>query len=172
VIKLDAIEAIKTRRSIRKYIKKSIPIKTVNELIEMGMNAPSAGDEKPWHFIIINKYEILKIIPNFHPHSNMLKEASLAILVCFDINLEKHKGMAVQDCSASTENILIAANAKGLGAVWLGIYPRKERIKGMIKLLNLPENIIPFSLISLGYPAENIVKKRNYDLARIHHNCW
>ena len=169
---MDAIKAIKTRRSIRKYIRKKIPNKTVNELIELGMNAPSAGNERPWYFIIINNYEILKKIPIFHPHSNMLKEASLAILICYDINLEKHKGMAVQDCAASTENILIAANAKGLGSVWLGIYPRQERMKGMIKLLNLPENIIPFSLISLGYPADNVVKERNIDLTRVHHNHW
>jgi len=114
---MDAMEAIKTRRSIRKYLNKSIPNKTAYELIEMGMNAPSAGNEKPWHFVIIDKYEIFKKIPNFHPHSDMLKEAAIAILVCFDINLEKHPGMAVQDCSAATENILIAANAKLVGNI-------------------------------------------------------
>jgi nitroreductase len=169
---MDAIEAIKTRRSIRKYLKKSIPDKIVHELLELGMNAPSAGNEKPWHFIIIKNIEILRAIPKFHPHSNMLKEASLGILVCFDINLEKHKDMAIQDCSAATENILIASNAKGLGAVWLGIYPREERINGMKKILNLPENVIPFSLISLGYPGENKENQKRYDPSRIHYDKW
>jgi nitroreductase len=169
---MDAIEAIKTRNSIRKYIKKKIPKKIIYELLEIGMCAPSAGNEKPWHFIIIDKNEILESIPKFHPHSNMLKEASIAILICIDKNLEKHKGMAVQDCSAATENILIAANAKNLGAVWLGIYPRPVRINGMKKLLNIPENIIPFSLISLGYPAEEKIKENRYDIKRIHYNHW
>ena len=169
---MDVIEAIKTRRSIRKYINKTIPVKIVNELIELGMCAPSAGNEKPWHFTVITDKKILNSIPNFHPHSNMLRDASLAILVCFDINLEKHKKMAVQDCSAATENILIAANAKKLGAVWLGIYPREERIKGMREILNLPENIIPFSLISLGYPAEKKNIKNEFDFNRIHKNKW
>lgn len=169
---MDAIEAIKTRRSIRKYLKNPITEKIVYELIELGMNAPSAGNEKPWHFIIIDDIKILKTIPSFHPHANMLKEASLAILICYDINLEKHKGMAVQDCSAATENILIASNAKGLGAVWLGIYPRNERVNGMKKILNIPENVIPFSLISLGYPAEQKSSKDVYDILRVHHNQW
>ncbi len=169
---MDAIEAIKTRRSIRKYLKKSIPNNIIKELIERGMDAPSAGNEKPWHYIIIDNHEILNTIPNFHPHAKMLKEASTAILICFDIKLEKHKGMAIQDCSAATENILIAANAKGLGAVWLGIYPRSERINEMKKILNIPENVSPFSLISLGYPAEKKIDKEKYDLTRIHYNQW
>ena len=169
---MDAFNAIKTRRSIRKYINKKVPIKLVYELIEMGMYAPSAGNENPWHFIIITDKNILNNIPKFHPHSDMLKEASLAILVCFDINLETHKKMAIQDCSAATENILISANAKGIGSVWLGIFPREERIKGIVKILNLPENIIPFSLISLGYPGEKKINKKKFDLNRIHKNKW
>lgn len=169
---MDAIEAIKTRYSVRNYISKKIPNEVVKEIIELGMNAPSAGNEKPWHFIVIDDKNIMNKIPNFHIHSKMLEEASLAILVCFDINLEKHKGMAVQDCSAATENILIAANAKELGSVWLGIYPRDERIEGMRELLKIPKNIIPFSLISLGYPKKRYDKERVIEINRIHYNKW
>jgi nitroreductase len=169
---MDAIKAIKTRYSIRKYTDKIIPKKTIYELIELGMNAPSAGNEKPWYFIIIDDKNILNSITNFHNHSDMLKDASAAILVCFDINLEKYKGMAVQDCSAATENILIAANAKGLGSVWLGIYPKKDRINGIKDLLYMPKNIIPFSLISLGFPKEIKIKNRIIDKNRIHYNIW
>jgi nitroreductase len=169
---MDAIKAIKTRFSIRQYTDKIISNKILCELIELGMNAPSAGNEKPWHFIIINNKELLNKIPDFHNHSKMLTEASSAILVCFDINLEKHKGMAVQDCSAATENILIAANAKGLGSVWLGIYPKENRMKGMKNLLDIPKNIIPFSLISLGYPKNIENKNRIIENNRIHYNMW
>jgi len=169
---MDAIEAILTRRSIREYIKKSIDDKTLKELLEAAMSAPSAGNEQPWHFILINDPKILKEVPSFHNHAKMLSDASTAILVCCDKRLEKHGEMWIQDCSAATENILIAVNAKGLGAVWLGIYPRDERVNGMRKLLGLPEHIIPFSLISIGYPSEKKPPADRYDASRIHYNKW
>jgi nitroreductase len=169
---LDAMEAILTRKSIRKYSKKPIPDKTLKELLEAAMSAPSAGNEQPWHFIIINDPNNLNEIPSFHNHAQMLNEASLAILVCSDKHLEKHGEMWIQDCSAATENILIAVNAKGLGATWLGIYPREERINGMRKLLGIPEHITPFSLISIGYPAEQKPPANRYNASKIHHNKW
>lgn len=169
---MDAIEAILTRRSVRKYSKKPISEKIIKELLEAAMSAPSAGNEQPWHFIIIDDPIILSKVPTFHNHAQMLKNASTAILVCGDMNLDNHKGMWIQDCSAATENILIAVRAKDLGAVWLGIYPREERIKGMIDLLKLPKNIMPFSLISIGNPTENQDRVDRYDLSRIHHNKW
>ncbi len=169
---MDAIEAILSRRSIRKYSNKPIPDSLVKELLNVGMSAPSAGNEQPWHFIVINDSQILKKIPSFHPHSQMLKEASVAITVCFDTELETHKGMGFQDCSAATENILIAIHAKGLGGVWLGIYPRKKRIDGMRKLLNIPKHVIPFSLISIGYPAEKKPRENRYTDLKIHYNQW
>lgn len=169
---MDAIEAILTRRSVRKYSKKPISEKIIKELLEAAMSAPSAGNEQPWHFIIIDDPNILSKVPTFHNHAQMLKNTSIAILVCGDMNLDNHKGMWIQDCSAATENILIAVRAKDLGAVWLGIYPREERIKGMIDLLKLPKNIMPFSLISIGNPTENQDRVDRYDLSRIHHNKW
>ena len=169
---MDALEAIFSRRSIRKYRKKPITDSLIKELLEAGMSAPSAGNEQPWHFIVITNLKILNTIPSFHPHSQMLKDASLAILVCLDLNLEIHKGMGFQDCSAATENILIAVNAIGLGAVWLGIYPREERVKGMRRLLNIPDNVLPFSLISIGYPAEQKQKENRYNNSRVHYNQW
>ncbi|MDH7517344.1 MAG: nitroreductase family protein [Candidatus Thermoplasmatota archaeon] len=169
---MDAIEAILSRRSIRKYINKPIPKEVIKELLEAGMSAPSAGNEQPWHFILINDPKILKEIPSFHNHAQMLNEASTAILVCNDKRLDKHGEMWIQDCSAATENILIAVNAKGLGGVWLGIYPREERMNGMRKLLSIPEYIIPFSLISIGYPGERKPPANRYDASRVHQNKW
>jgi len=169
---MDAIEAILSRRSIRKYIKKSISKELIKNLLEAAMSAPSAGNEQPWHFIVILDTQILSKIPTFHNHAEMLKEAALGILVCCDKNLEKHKGMWIQDCSAATENILIAVQAKGLGAVWLGVYPRTGRINGLRKLLNIPEHVIPFSLVSIGYPAEQKPRANRYSKPRIHYNRW
>lgn len=172
VLYMDAMEAILTRRSVRKYDKKPLSDQTIKELLEAAMSAPSAGDEQPWHFIIIDEPQILNKIPTFHNHAQMLKDATIAILVCGDLKLDKHKGMWVQDCSAATENILIAVRAKELGAVWLGIFPREERIKGMRQLLIIPNNVMPFSLIPIGYPVEKQGRLNRYNPSRIHHNKW
>lgn len=169
---MDAIEAILSRRSIRKYNKQPISDELIKKFLEVAMSAPSAGNEQPWHFTIIDDPLILSKIPIFHNHAQMLKDASIAILVCSDMNLDQHNGMWIQDCAAATENMLIAIHAEGLGAVWLGIYPREERITGLNKLLELPNNIIPFSLISIGYPAEQLPKSNRYDESRIHYNKW
>jgi len=169
---MDAIESILSRRSIRKYKKKPISKELIKNLLEAAMSAPSADNEQPWHFIIINDTQILCEIPTFHNHAEMLKEAALAILVCCDKNLQKHEEMWIQDCSAATENILIAVQAKELGAVWLGVYPRTERVNGLKKLLSIPEHIIPFSLVSIGYPAEQKPRANRYNESRIHYNIW
>jgi len=169
---MDAIEAILSRRSIRKYKKQPISEELLKKLLEVAMCAPSAGNEQPWHFIIIDDPLILSKIPTFHNHAQMLKDASVAILVCSDMNLDYHNGMWIQDCAAATENMLIAIHAEGLGAVWLGIYPREERIKGIKSLLNIPYHVTPFSLISIGHPAEKLPKVNRYNESRIHHNKW
>jgi len=169
---MDAMEAILSRRSIRRYTDKQVSDEVVKELLEAAMSAPSAGNEQPWHFVIITDRQILNEIPKIHPYSGMLKEAPLAVLICGDESLQKYKVYWVQDCSAATENLLIAINAKGLGGVWLGVYPIEDRVKGIRKLLGMPENVIPFSLISVGYPAEQKPPANRYDESRVHHNKW
>ncbi len=110
-------------------------------------------------------------IPKYHPYAQMLKEAPVAILVCCDSDLQLGE-YGVQDCSAVTQTILLAAHAKGLGAVWLGVYPTEPRVTATKKLLNLPEHIIPISLISIGYPAEQKPQPDRYRADRVHYNQW
>ncbi len=169
---MDAIEAILSRRSIRKYRDDPIPDLVVNETLRAAMSAPSAGNEQPWHFVVIRNRETLDRIPDVHPHAQMLKEAPVAILICGDPGLEKHKGFWVQDCSAATENLLIAARSKGLGAVWLGIYPREDRVEGLRRMLDTPKSVIPFSLVPLGHPAEEKPKEDRFNIDRIHLERW
>lgn len=169
---MDAMEAILSRRSIRRYTKDPVPDEIIRELLEAAMSAPSAGNEQPWHFVVIKDRKILDEIPKFHPYSAMLREAPLAILICGDESLQKYKGYWVQDCSAATENLLIAVHAKGLGGVWLGVYPVEERIIGLRKLLGIPDNVIPFSLVSIGYPAEQKPRANRYDQSRVHYDKW
>ena len=133
------------------------------------MFAPSAGNEQPWQFIIIKNKTLLKQIPRIHEHAQMINDATAGILVCYDLDLEKHYSMAVQDCSAATENILLAIHDLGLGGCWLGVYPRKKRMDGLRNLFKLPEHIIPFSLVSIGIPDEQKENINRYNKDRLHH---
>ena len=169
---MDALDALLTRRSIRKYDNRELSRELLEELIKYGMFAPSACNKQPWHFIIITDRKILDEIAEFHPNGKMLKDATYAILVCGDEVKAHDKNYWPVDCSAATQNILIAAHAKGLGACWIGIYPREERIANMKMIMNLPEHVHAFSLISLGYPAETPRSAQRFDSSRIHLNTW
>jgi nitroreductase len=169
---LDALTAICSRRSIRLYTGKPVPRDLVKELLRAAMSAPSAGNERPWHFIILTDRAILDEIPRFHPYSAMLKQASVAILVCAEVTLEKRKGYWVLDCAAATQNILLAAHAKGIGAVWCGVYPSEDRVANLKKLLRLPDSVLPFSLVPLGFPAEQKEAPDRFDGSRVHDNAW
>lgn len=166
------MDAMLNRRSIRKYTNKPVSDDDIRKLLEAGMSAPSAGNEQPWHFVVIRDKNIMEEIMKVHPYSKMLKEASAAIIVCGDIDAQKYKGFWIEDCSAATENILIEAVELGLGAVWCGIYPHEDRADGIKKILNLPSNVIPLSLIPVGYPAETKGPANRFDQARIHHERW
>ncbi len=169
---MDVIEAIHTRRSIRQYTDQPVSDETVEELLKAAMMAPSAGNEQPWHFIVIRDRSILNRIPSAHPYAEMAPSAQLAILVCGDVKLERYKGFWVQDCSAATQNLLLAAHAMGLGAVWCGVYPAGDRVEGIVRLMGLPENVIPFALIPLGYPAEKKPTPDRFDKTRIRYEKW
>ena len=168
---MDTMEAIFTRRSIRKYTKQPVSDEVLKELLEAAMYAPSAGNRQPWCFIVINDRKILDKIPEYHPYAQMLKEAPVAILVCCEQGLQMGEH-GVQDCSAATQNMLLAAHAKGLGAVWLGVYPAEPRVSDIKNLLNLPEHIMPISLVSIGYPAEQKSQPNRYKADRVHYNQW
>lgn len=169
---MDALTALCSRRSIRLYTDKQVSAESVHQILKAAMSAPSAGNERPWHFIVLTDRSILNEIPKFHPYSAMLKHATSAILVCADLALEKHKGYWVLDCAAATQNILLAAHAKGLGAVWCGVYPSEDRVLNIKKLLRLPEQIVPFSLVPLGFPAETKHADDRFDSSRVHDNKW
>ena len=169
---MDAMEAILSRRSIRQYTSQPVSEEAISNVLEAAMAAPSASNAQPWQFVVIRDRETLDEIPAFHEYSQMLKQAPLAILVCGDLQLEKVPGYWVQDCSAATQNLLVAAHVQGLCAVWLGIYPLEKRVAGLRKLLSLPENVIPLALIPIGHPAKQEPPVYRYDESRIHHDRW
>ena len=167
---MEAMDAILGRRSIRKYTSDAVTDTQVKQLLEAGMAAPSAGNQRPWHFVVIDDRAILDRIPDIHPYAQMIKEAPVAILVCADTGKLVYEHHWPHDCSAATLNILLAAHAIGLGSVWLGVYPDKDRVKGLAKLLNLPKNAVPFSLLPVGVPDENKLASKRYDESRVHNN--
>jgi nitroreductase len=135
------------------------------------MQAPSAHNAQLWHFIVITERRILDAVPEFHSYARMLLEAPAAILVCGDFGVEESPEYINQACFAAAQNILLASHTLGLGAVWLGIYPREKRVREIRRLLRLPSRIIPVSLVALGYPAEKKAPADRYQPQRVHFNC-
>ncbi len=167
------METIFKRRSIRHYTKQPVTAEQIDRLLHAAMAAPSAGNQQTWEFIVINQRDLLDAIPEFHPYSWMCNEAPAAILVCGNLHRETNPGMWVQDCAAATQNILLEATDLGLGSVWVGVYPRDDRMDGFRKLLKITDpKVIPFSLIPVGYPDEVRPERDNYEAGRIHRNEW
>jgi nitroreductase len=167
----DFLDLILSRRSIRAYTDEPVTETQVEQMLRAAMSAPSANNEQPWQFVVIDDRALLDTIPEeVHPYSQMLKEAPVAILVCGEPRRQHHAGFWEQDCAAATENLLLAAHALGLGAVWLGVHPREKRVVAMRQLLRLPEYLVPFALISIGHPAEDVPPAERYDPARVHRN--
>jgi len=169
---METLEAIRTRRSVRKFTAQSIDDSVVEVLLRAAMSAPSAGNQQPWHFIVVNERVLLDRIPEFSPYAAMCRQAPLGILVCGDTRLEKYPGYWIQDCSAATQNLLLAAHDLGLGAVWTGVYPREERIRGFREAFKLPDHILPLAFVVIGYPAERLQPQDRFRPERIHYNRW
>jgi nitroreductase len=169
---MDALEAILTRRSIRAYTSQPIPEALIKELLEAAMSAPSASNQQPWQFIVLTDRQRLETLADVLPYGKMLHQAPLGIVICGDLSREKSTGYWVQDCSAATQNLLLAAHARGLGAVWLGVYPREERVREVRQLFGIPETVIPLCGIAIGYPAEHKERVNRFDQDRIHYNNW
>jgi nitroreductase len=166
------LNTILTRRSIRKFKNTPVCDKDIDDILKAAMAAPSSGNSQPWEFIVIDKRELLDEIPKIHQHAQMVNESPIAILVCADINKEKYKDRWPLDCSSATQNILLAVHSKGLGAVWVGIYPDETKMKYFSDLFNLPSNIKPVSLIPIGYPDEIKPPSDRFDKNKIHFNKY
>ncbi len=169
---MNTLDVIRTRRSIRDYTEEPVPRETVRELLAAAMNAPSAANEQPWQFIVIDDPEILKNIPTISPFIEMSSHAPVAVLVCGDLSLLRTPRFWVQDCSAATENLLLAAHAQGLGAVWTAVYPMEDRILGFRNLFSLPDSVVPFALVPIGHPAETPPTEDRFQGERVHYNVW
>lgn len=172
----SAIETIMTRTSVRQYIPdRPIAADTVEILLKAGMAAPTARNSQPWEFVVVNTREGLDSLRDASPHGKMLDTAPLTIVPCGNMGKTMKKAahmMWVQDLSAASENILLAAHSLGLGAVWVGVFPIPERIEGVSKALQLPDTIIPLCIIPIGYPAGENTPKDKWNPECIHYNKY
>jgi nitroreductase len=165
----ERLAIIYARRSIRRYSPEPVGDELTRELLEAAMAAPSASNLRPWHFVTITDRSRLQELADAHPHGKMLPQARLAIAVCGDPEISK---WWVQDCTAATENILIAAAGLGLGAVWLGVQGRPEREDAVRRILSIPPAVGVLSLISMGWPAEQKESRTQFDPDRVHREAW
>jgi len=165
------------RTSVRKYTTEPVSSEEIEMLLKAGMAAPSAMNIQPWEFVVVQDRENLNKIMKIHPYSAMLKEAPLAIIVCADIEKTAYKGFAekkywIQDCSAATQNIMLQAAEMDLGSVWLGTYPKENFYKTIAKIFNLPEKIVPVTIIAIGHPDGEVQPKDKFDKNKIHYEVW
>lgn len=164
------------RKSVRSYTSQSIAPELLDTLVRAAMAAPTARDLRPWKFVVVDSKTTLRTLAQGLPYAKMLPDAAAAIIVCGDLSIltpsNEPSPHWVQDCSAATENLLLAAEAKGLGAVWTGVYPDEERIDAVSQALALPEHIIPLNVIPIGYPEGEQTPKDKYNPENVHYNRW
>lgn len=165
----DALETIFSRKSVRKYLPKPVEKEKQELLLKAGMAAPSGKDVRPWELIVIDDRETLEAMAEVLPYAKMLKEAPLAIVVCADTTKSSYWYV---DCSAVAQNILLAAEALGLGAVWTATYPYAERMDVVKKYTAIPDQINSLCVIPVGYPAMLHSPKDKWDPSKVHTNKW
>lgn len=164
------LSVIMNRKSVRNFIaEKSIGKENIDIIVQAGMAAPSGRDTRPWEIIVVDDRKILNAMADKLPYAKMLVEAPLAIVVCGDTTKSSYWYV---DCSAVTENILLAVEALNLGAVWTAAYPYGDRMNVVVESLNLPDNILPLAAIPIGYPKGEHKAKDKFDSKKVHYNQW
>ena len=168
----DALTVIHRRKSVRKYLDKPVSREQLTVLMKAGMAAPTAADKRPWAFVAVTERAVLDSLAESSPTGKMLRQAAAAIVVCGDTRRALNSNVWTQDCSAASQNILLAAEAIGLGAVWIGIYPEYFKYNHVRRTLGIPMEVIPLNIISIGWPTGAEKPKQKFDPDNIHWNKW
>lgn len=172
-----ALNVIMTRSSVRDFLDKEVPDSLLTKILKAGMAAPTAYNKQPWEFVVVEAPRVKKRISELFAGATPVGKCRTAIVVCGDMNRVAENDTAecgywTLDCAAATENMLIAGNALAIGSVWCGVYPDAQRIKEMAELLELPDNLIPFSVIAFGYEAAPAMPKDKWDKDRVYLNAY
>lgn len=166
---------IMTRTSIRQYTSEPVSRAAVDSLLRAGMAAPTAANKQPWTFLVVDRRDMLDSISTMAPGWAPVGRAPMAIVVCGDTDKALEGEAAeywIQDCSAVSENILLAAHAMGLGAVWCGVYPVQKNVDSLREYLRMMPNVVPLNIIAVGHPAERPAPKDKYDATAVAYNWW
>ena len=175
VMENEAIQNIMTRVSVREFTGEKISEAQLETLLRVAMAAPSAINKQPWAFIVVTDEAKIAALGEALPYSRCSNKPAVAIIPCGDLSKAIEGEMAnfwINDVSAATENLLLAAHAMGLGAVWTGLHPDMNRAKMVQEMLGLPEHIIPLCVVPVGVPAEQPEVKDKYKPENIHYNKW
>lgn len=167
---------ILSRKSVRSYTDQPVSREQIDTLLRAAMAAPSGKDMRPWKFLVLDDSAAIKDFATKVPRAKMLAEAKAVVVVCGDMTVTGDDGKPsyswVLDCSLASENLLLMAEAMGLGAVWVSVHPREERIAEVRQALNLPEHLMPLNIIPLGYPKGDAKPKDKYNAENIYYNKW
>lgn len=174
---LNVIETIMSRTSVRKYRDKAIDDAAIGTILQAGMSGPSCVNARDWSFIVVrNRERLIQMADANGEPAAPLKGASMGILVCGDLEraFPQAKDYWVIDCSIAAQNMTLAAQALGIGSVWLGTWPQMDRVERQRQLFALPEHIIPHSILAFGYPTmdANLMPKDSWEPSRVHYEEW
>lgn len=171
----NVLDAIQTRVSVRQFTGEKISAEQIETLLRCAMSAPSAINKQPWAFVVVTDEALLKKMGEEFPYSRCGNGAACAFVMCGDLSKAiegEGQGFWINDVSAATENLLLAAHAMGLGAVWTGVYPSQERTPQVQAMLGLPEQVLPMCIVPVGVPAEQPAVKQKFKEENIHYNRW
>ncbi len=171
----DTIKTIMNRKSVRAYKEGPVSKEQLEVIVKAGMAAPTAVDKRPWEFIVVTDKAMLKKLSDVLPYAKMVEKAGAAIIVAGDLDRQqggRESDFWMVDCSAATENILLAIESLGLGAVWTAVYPDKERIEAVRKLLKIPSTVVPLNVIPVGIPTGAEKPKDKWNPKQLHWNGW
>jgi len=170
----EALANILGRRSIRAYQDRPVADDLVRALLEAAMAAPSAVARDPWRFVVLRSRAVLAEVAAGLQNGKMLAQAGVGFAVVGDLEAAHDRQLSylLQDCAAAVDHLLLAAHALGLGAVWLGVHPRTDRIEHVRRVLSVPEPLLPIACVAVGHPAERKPARTRYDEAKVHHDRW
>lgn len=168
----EVLECIMTRASVRKYKPETVSDSIMTAVLKAGMAAPTAANQQAWHFIVITDQALKDTITDSFQWTKMVRDCAFAVVVCGDMTRlfegdREDGGFWTLDCSAASENMLLAAHALGLGGVWCGIYPEEDRMSRLSEILDLPPRLRPVNILSFGYPEAPVAPKQKWDPAKV-----
>lgn len=168
---METLQAIMTRRSIRSWTNEPVTDEKSKQILEAAMNAPSAADARPWHFVSIDDASVIEQFTGMGG-TEMLAESTFMVLVCGDESKEIYPGFWPQDCACAAQNMQLAAHDLGVGCVWIAVYPLDARVETCRSILGIPEDITPFALLAMGNPNQKLEPEYRFDESRVHLNGW